>query len=311
MSNAIVNAIVVTYNRKDLLMECLEALHNQTYPIHKIIIIDNASTDGTKEAVEERQYNNLEYILMESNTGGSGGFYQGLQKGREENCDWLWLMDDDTIPHLDSLEKLIRGIDIVKEKSRKPIGFVASTVYGSNGENMNVPNILLTPSENGYPNWYNFLDKGIVALESATFVSVLVNKEAVLKCGLPCRDYFIWGDDIEYTKRITNYYGAGYFIGESKVTHKRFNAKALDIIYEENDNRLKLYHLLYRNGAINTMVYERRSCLYVFAKGFKASIKMLAKGSGLQKAMIVLKGYLGAIGQCKRFKKYIENQISS
>jgi len=311
MWKAIVDVIVVTYNRKTLLTECLDALQNQTYPVHKIIIIDNASTDGTKEVVEEKQYNNLEYILMESNTGGAGGFYHGLKKGREEDCDWLWLMDDDTIPYPDSLEKLINGIDIINKKSLNPIGFVASTVFGPDNECMNVPGILLTPSENGYPRWYRLLAESIVELESATFVSTLVNKNAVLKCGLPCRDYFIWGDDTEYTMRISKNYGSGYFIGNSKVIHKRLNAKALDITYEDNDNRLKMYHLLYRNGAINEMVYNGKSCLYVFVKGIQMSLKMLAKGSGAKKMLIVLKGYLEAISQYKRFKRYIENQISN
>ena len=82
MNKSIV-AVVVTYNRKLLLMECLQAILEQTYPVSKILLIDNASTDGTEETLSENGYlvnPKINYIKMKVNTGGSGGFYEGMKR---------------------------------------------------------------------------------------------------------------------------------------------------------------------------------------------------------------------------------------
>ncbi|MGB9767171.1 MAG: glycosyltransferase [Sulfurihydrogenibium sp.] len=118
-------AVVVTYNRKQLLIECLESLRKQTRPVQGIYLIDNASTDGTPDLLLEKGYINelppkslsepwekefeiknltdgspirLHYVRMHENTGGAGGFHEGVKRAYEKRYDWLWLMDDNTIP---------------------------------------------------------------------------------------------------------------------------------------------------------------------------------------------------------------------
>src|ERR1035441_9411687 len=101
-------AVVVTYNRKALLGECLDALLKQTHPLDAIYVIDNASTDGTKEFLNERGYlreSKIRYVPLPDNTGGAGGFYEGLRHAFEAGFDWFWLMDDDVEPYLDGLEQ--------------------------------------------------------------------------------------------------------------------------------------------------------------------------------------------------------------
>ncbi len=305
-----VTAVVVTYNRKKLLLECLAAIRSQTFPVQRVLLIDNASTDGTQEAVEALGAENLTYIRMDTNTGGAGGFYHGLKKAREEDCGWFWLMDDDTIPQPDSLEKLLRGVDAVRRKKGRDPGFAASTVYGPKGEYMNVPEISTRRAENGYCGWYDMLEDGIVEVDTATFVSVLINRDAVLACGLPCRDFFLWGDDSEYTGRIGKYYGPGFLIGSSRVLHKRTNAKALNIALEEDRNRLKLYHYLYRNNAITWRLYRGKSGMVTLLNGAWDSLQLLLRGHGIRKAGIVMKGILEAMMQYRRFRTYVRDQIS-
>jgi len=103
-------AVVVTYNRKDLLKECLDALLNQTRPLDSIILIDNASTDGTPEFLKEKGYLDnpkIDYVRLPENTGGAGGFHEGVKRGYEKGYDWLWLMDDDALPEKSSLNNLL------------------------------------------------------------------------------------------------------------------------------------------------------------------------------------------------------------
>src|SRR3954447_15177950 len=99
-------AVVVTYNRVELLRECLTALEAQTRPLDRILVIDNKSTDGTAEMVRS-EHPGVELVELPENRGGAGGFYEGTRRAYDDGYDWLWLMDDDTIPNATALEKLL------------------------------------------------------------------------------------------------------------------------------------------------------------------------------------------------------------
>ncbi len=249
-----VNAVVVTYNRKALLEECITALLNQTYKLNKIIIIDNASTDGTTELLKER-YNipEIETFTLNKNTGGAGGFYYGTKKAVKD-ADWVWEMDDDTIPADNALEELLKA----KEKINENVSFLASSVFGTNGEPMNVPTIDGSSTTNGYSDWYKYLKEGIVKIEHATLVSLLFSTKAIAKVGAPHPYFFIWGDDTEYTLRMTKYYGNAYFVGKSVVIHKRIGAKNISVLDECNPNRIKMYKLMFRNNLVSTKSYKSK-----------------------------------------------------
>ena len=90
-------AVIVTYNRKELLARNLDSLIKQTYPLD-ILVYDNASTDGTKVFLEERGYldkENVIFIQGDKNRGGAGGFCNGEKEAVKRGYDFLWLMDDD------------------------------------------------------------------------------------------------------------------------------------------------------------------------------------------------------------------------
>ena len=133
-------AVIVTYNRIKLLKECLNAVLSQTYKVHKIVLIDNASTDGTADLfIKGGEYDKdvIDYRRMETNLGGAGGFYEGIKICRDMECDYVWIMDDDTIPYTDCLEKLMSA----RSKIEGKIGYLASSIIGPDSEPMNVPAI--------------------------------------------------------------------------------------------------------------------------------------------------------------------------
>lgn len=99
-------AIVVTYNRKELLRECLAALAAQTRPPDRVLVVDNASSDGT-QAMVEAEYEEVELLALPTNQGGAGGFHEGMKRAHVDGAEWLWLMDDDTIPRPDALAELL------------------------------------------------------------------------------------------------------------------------------------------------------------------------------------------------------------
>ena len=255
-----VEAVVVTYNRKEMLLECLDAILKQSVSVDKIIVIDNCSTDNTPELLEEKGYlQNIKIFFsrLDSNTGGAGGFYEGMKIARSMNPDWVWIMDDDVIPDMKCLEELLKADEITSEE----VSFYASAIRNMEGTAMNVPK-LDRKQFTRYTDWYKYLDYGMVQIVKATFVSLLINGKAVEKCGLPWAPFFIWGDDSEYTQRIIRDYGPAYMVGTSKAVHLRGSAEELSIVRETNENRIPMYFYLYRNNLIGFWEYE--NSLYKF-----------------------------------------------
>lgn len=250
MKKSKIAAVVVTYNRKDLLQECLNSLLKQTRKPDSIIIIDNASTDGTKEMIKKLHFNrsNFDYVRLNKNTGGSGGFNYGLNRAYKKGFDWVWCMDDDTIPQNDSLKEFEKAIFLLKANKINS-GILASNVFWTNGEICK----LNRPAFNRYSeDSYKFLDKGLVEIWSSSFVSMLVSRDAIKTRGLPISEYFIWGDDVEYSLRISNKFKC-YLVGKSKVIHK---PKSNDSFTYKNISKDQLWKYKY---SIRNLTYTIRN----------------------------------------------------
>ncbi|WCG22713.1 glycosyltransferase family 2 protein [Vagococcus lutrae] len=303
--------LIVTYNRKNLLIESLQALLNQTHKLKEIVVIDNNSTDGTSELFSNSglfEKKGITYRKMDNNIGGAGGFYEGI-KYIHENCDYdfLWLMDDDTISYPNSLEQLLIAYNHVKKEQPS---FLASTVYGPEKEPMNVPGISTRKHENGYVDWYRYLKHGIVQIERATFVSLLISNKGIEKVGYPIKEYFIWGDDTEYTLRLVNNYGPAFFVGSSLILHKRYNAKSLNIITEDNPNRAKMYKYFYRNKLFNSRLYDsRKTIIKNYLNVFRESFRILVNKNcqyRIKKFVAIQKGISESILSWSEIRKYAD-----
>ncbi len=313
----IVMAVVVTFNRKNMLQKTIEAIISQTYRVKSLIIIDNDSTDGTEQLLDEKGYltsENIIYRRLENNLGGAGGFYEGIKTAEQIGGDFFWLMDDDVIPEENSLQELVSAYQWIESErlnnpSMRKTAYLASAIYGPNGEFMNLPTISHRTAENGYEYWYRFLEKGVINIQAATFVSLLINGDAVKQCGLPCKDYFIWGDDGEYTLRLHKYFGDAYFIGKSRAVHNRVNAKKLDINNENDPERMKIFHYYYRNNAINSKYYNGTNITRSYIKALIRYFKNISNSDQRNRIKICLQGYREAIFTYKQTAEYIQSQI--
>ncbi|GER77360.1 glycosyltransferase [Enterococcus faecium] len=244
-----VTAVVVTFNRLLFLKECIESLQKQTYKLDKIIIVDNNSSDGTKEFLKKKeQKNEIIYVDLKENIGGAGGFNKGIANFYQQTVsDFVWIMDDDTIPNITALEKLIQASDIIKE-----FGFLASNVRWVDGSpaKMNVPVIDNRSVWSNRKDWNYFFNEnhaGYPKIRRATFVSLLIPRMVVKTIGLPIKDFFIWGDDSEFTERISRKYDS-FFVSDSIVIHKIQENKSAAIWSDNSDRqRLRRYEFAYRN----------------------------------------------------------------
>lgn len=237
--------IVVTYNRLDLLKEVIASIKNQTVQDCDIIVINNGSTDGTEQWLAGQDY--LQFITQ-SNVGGAGGFFTGIKYAAENGYEFCWMMDDDVICNCDALEKLLLAYN-----KKSNIGFVCSKVIGVDGCPMNTPLVDTRPTENGYSDFADLLEYKMLKIRTGTFVSVLISTAVVYEIGLPYKEYFIWGDDTEYTTRISNKFSA-YMVGDSIVVHKRSLQKSLSFENEPNDARIDSYFYYYRNNWNNEYI---------------------------------------------------------
>ena len=301
-------AVVVTYNRKKLLLECLEALRKQTRPVQGIYLIDNASTDGTPKLLLEKGYIKelspqnltkpwekefkiknltdgeiikLHYVRMHENTGGAGGFYEGVKGAYEKGYDWLWLMDDDAEPEEDCLYVLYKNhlkknfsvlcpLIIMKDgriqfyHHKRFNKFLCSEFYPL--KDCKIADLSNLPK--------------IIKLDANAFVGPLIHKKVVQDIGFPKKELFIWGDDTEYTLRISQKFDiylilnafilhkdGGYFFTKTKICKNQYWK-----VYHAKKN---IIYICKRYCSSFSLIYQIFRTIFSFIKNFDKELYFL------------------------------------
>lgn len=251
-------AVIVTFNRKELLTRTLDALYQQNFAVDHIIVIDNSSSDGTQAQLDILGYlakPNLTYYLLMSNTGGAGGFHEGVKLAYKLGYEWLWLMDDDGYPTIDCLEHLLvhrnqydfYGPLVLSDKDYKTCSFP----------------ITLPTSKVIIRNKKELLEQqASTILEDVLipFNGVLLSNKLVAKIGYPNAQFFIWGDDIEYTKRAKKFGARIATISDIEFYHPTAPNLGTPMWFgkmqfNDTDSMIKLYCLC-RNNTFNLKLYH-------------------------------------------------------
>ena len=245
-------AVVVTYNRVALLKKCLDGLLSQTYPLKKIFVVDNASTDSTNEFLNTVCFKiPVEVIRLSNNQGGAGGFYEGLKHAHlSGEFEGFWLMDDDGIPAETCLEELVKHFD--------NYSYICPLVLNIEDETK------LAFPRKGSHDLSSMIEankgKEIIEHMSAPFNGILLRKDMVDKIGYPKKEMFIWGDEVEYNLRAS-YFGF-YPVTVLKAIHRhpmdrliRKNSLFKKGIIIDVDSKLRNY-CKYRNTAYSLKKYK-------------------------------------------------------
>ena len=219
-SPASVVAVVVTWNRLALLQESLAAVRGQTHAPSAIVVVDNASTDGTAELLDSSYAAELglDVVHLRQNTGGAGGFAVGIEQALLHHPDLVWLLDDDTVPTPTAAEELVSAwTGYAPDGGARP-AVLASKVVWTDGRDhpMNTPR--RKPGANEAES-AAAERVGAVPIRSASFVSLMCDADRVRERGLPVADYFLWNDDFEYSTRLVRG-GVGLYCPTSVVVHK-------------------------------------------------------------------------------------------
>lgn len=329
-------AVVVTYNRKKLLLECLEALKEQTRPVDVIYIIDNSSTDGTPEILLKNNYipklppsnltipwevsfsiNNsqkteinfrlsmiVHYVRMHENTGGAGGFHEGVKRGYEKGHDWLWLMDDDVAPLYDGLKNMLNYSHISKciNPSKR---YVNGEVISWGRKNIDISTgrryfLKVNPFNH---------DKDFICINYGCFEGMLIHRNIVSKIGFPDKRFFIMGDDTIYGL-LASFYTNNIYIKKVIFLKKKTKRKNEHTFLGRKSNRMPdfLFYYSIRNEFLiieylkKNKYFSNMAYFYILFKLLRMTLGIIIYDRSLKRLLILYKGFFNGL-----FKKFDQN----
>lgn len=195
-----VAVVIVTYNRADLLVRMLDGLAAQTHPVDAVYIVDNASTDHTREVLH-RDDLPLRVTHSEDNLGGAGGFHLGVKKAYDAGFERIWLMDDDVVPAPECLAVLMAHDEDCLAAVRQD---VAGRLVEKAAVHFDLRNPLsIRPKRAAVDDAY--ADRAAmperVELQNVAFEGFLVRRAVIDAIGLPDASYFIFYDDVDFAVR--------------------------------------------------------------------------------------------------------------
>lgn len=278
-------AVVITYNRCELLRKNIECLLNQKGATCDIYIIDNASTDSTREMVSSFTDERVHYFNTGSNLGGAGGFEWGIRQAVEDGYSMIWAMDDDSLPNETALDEMLKASQSLNDNW----GALSSAVYWTDGS--------VCKANRQKKTLFRFVSDeelkkdALIRAKMVSFVSMLVKADVVREVGLPYGEYFIWTDDYEYTGRISKHHDI-YVVPRSIVIHATKENKKINFAIE-GPERIGRYRYVYRNDVHCYRQYGFQGWLYLAAKFVYtiANILLHSKGNRLSKIGTVIRGY--------------------
>jgi GT2 family glycosyltransferase len=222
-------AVIVTYNRLDALKTTVGNTLAQDF--HAVVVVNNLSTDGTKEWLDEQTDPRLQLIHSEANLGGAGGFHLGFEHAAFNipDAEWLVAFDDDAYPEPGTLDAFDR-MDIPED-----VGGLAAAVYLPDGSisEMNRPSVnpfwhlkeLVTTSFRGREGFHvDDKDYSLTShreIDASSFVGFFLRLSLIRegKIGLPRSELFVYYDDIIYVLLMRKAGFRHWFVPALRFSH--------------------------------------------------------------------------------------------
>lgn len=209
-----VSIIVLNWNGKEDTIECIDSIVQITYPNYEIILVDNASTDGSAQYFRE-YYKEIKIIENRENLGFAEGNNVGIREALKQKANYILLLNNDTIVDPSFLEHLIEV-----GESDDSIGILSPIIYYYDDRNK-----IQYCGEK--VNWYkgkltkiNLVSKGVIQSEIICGASMLIKKETIEKIGLLPTEYFMLWEDIDYSIKALKNNIKNVYVTKSKIWHK-------------------------------------------------------------------------------------------
>ena len=246
--------VVVTFNRLAMLQRQLERLADVP-ELAEVLVVDNASTDGTGEWLTSGAAGlDVTARTLPRNTGGAGGFHDGLEWALERGADLVWLMDDDGMPERDCLSLLLE---------REDLDFWGPAVLAEQDPSRLCFPIRL-PGGTAVVHEMSAVERaavdGLIRDVVIPFNGVLVTRDLVERIGLPRAEFFIWGDDVEYLWRASEAGARVATVVAARVLHPATDDLGTPMMfgrttYNHSPSNLKHYCMA-RNNLLNLRRYR-------------------------------------------------------
>lgn len=194
--------VIVTYNREALLRECIRQVNCQTVQASSIVIVNNASTDGTNAYLDEleNQGESYDIINLPQNIGGAGGFAKGIECAAGKDVECVLIIDDDAMIARDYMETILQTRQTYPQyRAFAGVVKVNDRIDTFHRRSVSKAGLLFKNcGEEKYLSPY-------FECEIASFCGMVLDTEIIRQIGLPHSGYFIWHDDAEYSLRVGKY----------------------------------------------------------------------------------------------------------
>lgn len=249
-------AVIVTFNRKKLLEDVLSTFDCMDDGPDQLIVVNNNSSDGTTELLDvwrDKKSNFKKYVInLESNIGGSGGFYTGLEFASKLDPDWIWLSDDDAFPDSDSFSNFRKYLDECKDTNQ--ISAICGKVINNGKVDLvhrrRLKDFLFFKKE-VVVNYSEYL-KNHFELDLFSYVGVFINKIHLDKVGLTEKNYFIWYDDTEHSYRLSQ---SGKILCLPCISIRHDVGESPNVVSWKNYYGIRNRLLMYKNKSFKTYIF--------------------------------------------------------
>lgn len=249
---------VLNWNRAADTIECVASLHNLDYQRFEIVVVDNASTDGSVEALEAR-FPGLAMLRNPRNLGYAGGNNAGIRYALDRGADCVLVLNNDTVVDKDLVRHLvvamrrephagIVGPLIYDYREPTKVWFAGASIDWATGES---PHWGLGERDNGQFN-------RVIEVERVTGCAMMVSRSVFERVGLFDPDYFLYYEDVDLCVRAAKAGFKSYCVQPAKVWHKESSStgatrgSALHAYYHTR-NRLLFLH---KHGKIRDAVHR-------------------------------------------------------
>lgn len=273
-----VDIVIVTFNRLEKLKKALVSYESQSVCFRNLIIVNNASTDGTYEFIEKwKEYNHafgVHIIHSKENVGGSGGFYLGEKKALDLNADWVFVADDDAYADKDMIRYFCSYIN---NNNTNGIAAICASVMNMDGsicyyhrDYFRIVGSIFNKSIKRWHSQQSDYAKNCFEIDVFSYVGVFLNSEHLKKCGLVNPDYFIYFDDSEHSIRLKKN-GHILVVPSIKITHEGGAESTNNKVTWRN-------YYLRRNNAHMLLKHYKLVGLKLVMEQIKMDIRGLYKG---------------------------------
>ena len=260
-NNESIAAVVVTFNRLNLLKECISSLLTQSRKIDEIIVVNNSSTDGTNDWLIKQKYLT---VITQENSGSAGGQHTGIKTAYEKGFDWIWCMDDDLKPTRIALEIMLEFVHNKKMDNIAAVQLLKKSFSSDEHFNDGADYLeIKTYKEKKIAS--KALKEGFVETNLFSFEGVMINSCIIKSVGLPQKDYFCFYDDKEYALRIKKIFPQKNILLIGKVALE--NIKYKDNIKEKNIDE-------YAYSQVNNFCLFMRNLIITYRIHFPQYIKI-------------------------------------